>query len=161
MASEVEIVHRSGDVTVARFRETLLVHFRGHTLASAAVALRKARTAIAEAYPRFAFFAVVEAESTPPDQEARRAFVRFFEESAPSLDCLVLAFRGQGFRGAVVRSVVSNMLDLMPRARFAFPRHVVGSVEEAASLVHRHSPGVDTAALIQAFRALTGAPPGS
>lgn len=153
-----EVIELSRETTVATLGEVLLVHFRGTTLPSCTIPMAKGRRAIAERYPRFSFFAVVEPGSPAPDHDTRQAMLRFFEDSAPTMDSLVCAFVAEGFRAAMVRTVVSSILDLMPRSRFRFPRHIVRSIEEAAPLVHEHAPKVDTAALIAAFRELQATP---
>jgi hypothetical protein len=43
-------------------------------------------------------------------------------------------------------------VNLAPMSRFAFPRHVVANLDEAAMLAERLSPELDRAALLQAFR---------
>ena len=113
---------------------------------------------MAAQHPRFTCFAIVEPLSPPPDTDARKALLRFFEQNARDMDALVVAFMAEGFRGAMVRSVVSSVVDLMPRSRFDFPRHTVRSIEEAAAVVPRHAPHIDADALLAAAQQLRSTP---
>jgi hypothetical protein len=160
MTPGLELIELSDETTVGTFGEVLLVQFRGPTLPNCVQPMNRGRQAIAARHLRFSLLAVIEPSSPPPDQAARQALMRFFEASATTLDCLACAFGISGFRGAMVRTVASSVLDLMPRTRFGFPRHVVESVEEASSMVQRHAPKVDGLALCKAMRELQSLPAG-
>jgi hypothetical protein len=142
------------DVYVATFGEALLVNFREKTPSSGVVSMRLAAASIKRAHPRFAYFGVIELASDPPDEAARQAFVKFFEDEAAAIATFVIAYRGEGFRGAMIRAIVSQVVNLLPRSRFPFPRQVVGSVQEAALIAGKHAPGIDSAELIDAFERL-------
>ena len=154
---ELRIVTLDKDVSIATHGQAVLCHFRGLTPASAAAILRRALGQLDARRPAI-FFAVIETTSTPPDGEARAAFSKFFEDSAERLACAVVAIRGEGFRAAMVRTIASGILHLMPRFRVAFPKHIVASPEEAARLAKESLPALDTTALLHAFTAFSEMP---
>jgi hypothetical protein len=98
---------------------------------------------------RRVFFAVIETTSVPPDQAVRRAFIKLFEEQAADLAMALVTIRGEGFRVAMVRTIVAGILTLMPRLRF--PKHIGGSLEQAARVVADHVADIDSAGLLAAF----------
>jgi hypothetical protein len=159
MSPELHVVSLTNDVAIATFRQVLLVHFRRETPQSSATPIQNALDSIVQRHKAAVFFAVIETESVPPDNEARKAFTRLFEQNNDRLACAVVTYRGEGFRGAAVRTIVSGIM-ILPR-RFKFPRHITGSVDEAASLALRHVPGLDTAALLRAFDELSRMSPTS
>jgi hypothetical protein len=148
---EPTVIALSNDVSVATFRNVVLCHFRGETPPSCVGAVRSAVWSLPPEQ-RVLFWGIIETTSTPPDQEARRRFTSFFEEHSNRLAGMIVTYFGEGFRGAVVRAVVSGIVNLAPMSRFAFPRHVVANLDEAAMLAERLSPELDRAALLQAFR---------
>lgn len=154
MNRELHVHDLSSDVTVASFRSVLLAHCRGATPAAVVDKFRAAYSAVTLEHPKVVFLAIIETTSHAPNEEARRVFLRFFEDHGAQLACVVFVYRGQGFRGAFVRSIVAGMLDLMPRARVPFPRHVVGSVEEAVVMARKYLPDLDGPALLAAAREL-------
>jgi hypothetical protein len=152
--ADLDVISLSNDVTVATFQNAILVHYRGETLPGCVEPMRAATKALA-GRGKIVFFAVIELTSVPPEQPARRALTRFFEESNDRLSLVVITYRGEGFRGAAVRLVVQAVMSLAPSFRFAFPKHVVGSLEEAAALAQKACPSLDRAQLITAFDALS------
>jgi hypothetical protein len=159
--SELKIHELSNDTTVGSHRQVLFVHFRGPTLPECGPPMRRAFRELTAKYPSLVFFAVVEEASPPPSQDARQTLADFFAMAAPKLSAAVVTYRGSGFRAAMVRTVVATVLSVMPKARFPFGKHVVGSLEEAAALAARDAPGVEAAALLAAFRELAEARPGA
>ena len=101
------------------------------------------------------FFAVIETTSVPPNQEVRAAFAKFFEDHSARLACAIITIRGVGFRAAMVRTIASSVLTLLPRFRVPFPKHIGGSLEEAAAHANALAPQLSPAALLGAFRALS------
>ena len=152
--SELKSVSVSNDVAIATFRHVLICHFRKKTPAVSAATLQTAIQTLPRA-EKVVFFGVIEIESDPPDTEARERFTKFFEDNADRFACAIVAYRGEGFRGAMVRTIVSGIFHLMPKFRFAFPRQVVGSLDEGATQALKHAPGLDTAALLAAVRELS------
>ncbi len=149
MASDLRVAVLSSETTVATFGEVLIAHFRGPTRASCVECLDKAFAGLAAKHPRVVFLGVVEAESPPPDDEARKALAGFFQRVGEQLSCVLVTYRGEGFRASMVRTVASVILNLMIRA--SFPRHTVRSLDEAAALGKKYSSGLDPAALLQAL----------
>jgi hypothetical protein len=150
MGTALQIVSTSSDVCVAVFRNALLANFRRRTPASAVDLLHTAARSIPRG-ERVVFFAVIKVDSDAPDNEGRARFTQFFEDHADRLACAIITYRGEGFRGATVRTIVNGIFHLMPRFRFAFPRHVVGSIEEAAALASKYSSALDATTLLAAF----------
>jgi hypothetical protein len=100
------------------------------------------------------YFAVIELASVTPDDATRRAFTRFFEDERARLAAVIVVSYGEGFRGAMVRTVLSGILSLAPSFRLGFPRHVVGSVDYAASAAVGVDPSVPRDGQLRAFRML-------
>lgn len=147
----LKVVTASDDVAVATFANVVLVHFRGKTEPESVGFTRLALRELA-AFDKVIFFAVIELASTPPDTEARRLFTKLFSDYKDQLACAVVAFETSGFRGAMVRAVVSTIFTV--GLRFPFPRHVVSSIGEGATLAERALPGLDRLELLAAFEAL-------
>jgi hypothetical protein len=147
---------QDNDVTVATLENVVFVHWRGATLPSIVPVLQRAIDAVKRVSARAVFFAVIEPTSSPPDQATRSAFGRFFEDNADSLAAAVVTIHGEGFRAAMVRTISSAILTLMPRRRVPFPRHIEKSIEDSAQLAAAHTPGLDRQAIVSAFRSLAG-----
>lgn len=159
MESDLKVHVLSDQTTIASYRNVLIAHFRGVVKADCRSLLQRAMDELVVKNKSVVFFAVIEAESPPPEQAARQAIASFFEANADKFSSAVIAYRGEGFRAAMVRTVVSGILNLTARVRFPFAKHVVGSPEEAASLALQHSPGLDTAGLLAAFSRLAAMRP--
>lgn len=157
--ADLTVISRARDVYVATHANVLLVDFREATPATCVRAWEEGMRAIAKSGQKAVYFALVEVQSIPPDDKARQACARFFEEHRDDLAGFVLAFQAPGFRGAMVRTVVSGILTALPRFRLGFPRHIVQSLEEAAEAARTCSPGIDRLALIDAFETLRRSPP--
>jgi len=151
MSRELAVVAMSADVAVATFRNVVLCHFRLETPVTCAAMLREAMKALPPT-DKTVFFGVIETTSVPPNQAAREAFAKFFEDYSARMAGAIVAIRGTGFRAAMVRTIASGVLHLLPRFRVPFPKHIVGSLEEAAGHAHRLSPELDPDALLGAFR---------
>jgi len=148
---KLEVLSLSPDVSVAIFGSVLFCHFRRETPASCIATLRGAASRVLASHDRFVFFGVIELASAPPDQEARQGFTRFFEERAKQMACMTVTYRGEGFRGAMIRAIVSAIVSLGPASRGDYPRLVAKTLEEAAAFVERNARGVERAALLEAF----------
>ena len=153
MDSALRIVSVDEDVAVATLHNVVLVHFRGKTTAACVPIVRRAFSAIKE---RLVFFAVIETSSTPPDQAAREAFIKLFDEFGERMAMALVTIRGDGFRAAMVRVISSGILNFI-RFRVRFPKHIGGSIEEAAGRAAEHTDGADAATLLRAFRDLANA----
>jgi len=153
------MIDNADDVAVGIFRNALLVHFKKATPLRCVASIRNAYAAI-DTRPvggseKVVFFASIELASDPPDEEVRRAFTRFFEDARARLACAIIVAKGEGFRGAMVRAIISGIMSLSPSFRLGFPRHVVASVEEGAALATRSVPTLDASSLLQAFQTFT------
>jgi hypothetical protein len=154
MEGDLAALALSPDVAVATFRTAVLCHFRLETPVSCAAMLRAAMNALPPDKP-VVFFGIIETTSVPPSQAAREAFAKFFEDYSKRLAGAIITIRGTGFRAAMVRTIASGVLTLLPRFRVPFPKHIVGSLEEAAGHAYRISPELNPAALLAAFDALS------
>ncbi len=159
MTPALSVNESTRDFAVGTYGNTLLVHFRELTPAQCTAAFETGIRSIPKA-EKVVFFGVIELASTPPDQEARQAFSRFFERHGDRLSALVITYRGEGFRAAMIRTVVSGIVSVLPRARFPFPRHVGASLDEASLAALKASPGLHTAGLLAAFESLSKTAPG-
>src|SRR4051812_11537645 len=90
------ILSLSQDVTVATFANLVLCDFRRETPAQCVEPLRAAMRALRDEH--VIFFSVIQLESVPPADEARRALTGFFEENARRLSCAIVTYYGEGFR---------------------------------------------------------------
>jgi hypothetical protein len=155
---QLEILSLSADVAIATFGSVLFCHFRRETPPACLVTLRAAASRILASHERFVFFGVIELESTPPEQEARQGFTRFFAERAKQMACMTVTYRGEGFRGAMIRAIVSAIVTLGPASRGDYPRLVAKSLDEAAAFVEKHVPAAVRGGLIEAFEAFATRP---
>jgi hypothetical protein len=150
MEPALHLVSADGDLAVATFHNVVLVHFRGQTSSAGASVIRRAFAAQKE---RFLFFCVIETASVPPDEAARQSFIKLFDEFGDRLALALVTIRGEGFRAAMVRIISSGILNFI-RFRVRFPKHIGGSLEEAAGRAAEHAEGADAASLLSAFAEL-------
>lgn len=157
-SAALELVATNDDYVVATVGNVLLVHFRRRTPLAVVEACRDGLRRLGRTVPSVVFFAVIELESDPPDDATRKAFTRLFEDEERRLGLAVIASKGEGVRGAMVRTVISGIFSLAPSFRLAFPRHVVASVEAAADRAAPALVGVGRDAIVRCFDELgTGA----
>jgi hypothetical protein len=149
--NELRVFSLSADAAVASYQNAVICHFRGLTLESLVPAVQRAFTTAAQD-GRVVFLAVIETTSPPPDDKARQAFIRMFDEWGDKIAVALVTIRGDGFRAAMVRVISSGILNFV-RFRVRFPKHIGGSMEEAASRAAEH--GMDAAKLLSAFQRLS------
>lgn len=156
---DLTLISRSRDVYVGVHANALLIDFRLATPPSCISAWEEGMREIGKRKQKTVYFGLVEEASVTPDEAARKVFAKFFEKHRDDLAGFVLTVEAHGFRGAMVRTVVSGILTVLPRFRLGFPRHVVSSLAQAADAARSCSPGIDRHALIEAFEALRRSPP--
>jgi hypothetical protein len=74
---------------------------------------------------------VVEENSAPPNEEARKASARMMEEHGDRLRAVAMVIEGSGFRASIVRSVASSIVWLA-RRRSKTPVSYSATVEAGA-----------------------------
>jgi len=147
------------DVYVGTFGQALLVDFREKTPPAAADAMRRAAASLHAQHERFVYFALIEAESVPPGEPARAAYSKFFAEEANAFAAFVAVREDEGFRGAMVRLIVAQILNMLPKARTPFPRKIVSSLDEGARFASEHAPSLHPGELVDAFAKLRAMSP--
>jgi hypothetical protein len=150
---ELRIVSVDENVAVATLGNIVFCHFRQLTPSSAIAVVRRAFTSLKGPV---VFFGVIETTSTPPDERAREAFIKLFDEFGERIAAALVTIRGDGFRAAMVRVIASGILNFI-RFRVRFPKHIGGSLEEAASRAAEHASGLDAAAIMSGFHHLSRA----
>jgi hypothetical protein len=151
MTNEVQVVSASRDVFVATVGDVLVVHFRLETPASTVASWEAALATITKAGHKGIWLGIIDPESAAPDDAAKTAFTRFFEDNKDRLAGFVIGVLYDGFRAATTRAVIGLVMNVSPRFRFPFPKHVAKSVADAADLAGGLSAVVDRATLARAI----------
>jgi hypothetical protein len=86
---------------------------------------------VGQAPGRAGFLCVVEENSAPPNEEARRASARMLEEQGDRLRAAAVVIEGSGFRASIVRSVASGIVWLA-RRQSKTPVSYVATVDAGA-----------------------------
>jgi hypothetical protein len=92
---------------------------------------------VAQAPGKVGFLCVVEENSAPPNEEARRASARMLEEHGDRLRAVAVVIEGSGFRASIVRSVASGIVWLA-RRQSKTPVSYVATVDAGAKCLAKH-----------------------
>lgn len=109
---------------------------------------RAALESVVSAHPTCAgFVTIVEPSSPPPNQEQRRVAVEMVTRYGSRLACLACVIEGDGFAGAVARSVLAGMALLLPNS--TAPVKFFGSAAAAAPWISTRCPSASVPAFLQ------------
>lgn len=143
-------LHEDAQCTVGIVDNVLIVHFLpGPTSTQCLSSWQDGVDRIVKTKKKVLYFGIIETASTPPDAAVREGYTRFFEKNNDNLLGLVITQFGEGFRSAAVRTVISGILNMSPRFRLGFPRHVVGTLQEANSHVMALVPELDAKVILE------------
>jgi hypothetical protein len=108
------IFERDHDHLLAGWRDAMFVVWRRDTTLAAAHDMGAHMRRFAGSRPGgFSVLVVVEQQASPPSAEPRAELVRMFREHTKQILVSGVAMEGQGFRAAMVRSVVTGIAFLI------------------------------------------------
>jgi hypothetical protein len=115
-APAARIVQRGDGILLAEHGTTSIALWRKDSTLDRFNVQRLALTDTVRRFPgKAGFFCVVEETSGAPEEDVRRASSKMFETLGADLRGVAMIIEGSGFRSALVRSVASGIVMLMPK----------------------------------------------
>jgi hypothetical protein len=110
------IVSKGDGVVLAELGPVCIAFWRKDSTMERFAVQRAALTQLVRRVPgKAGFFCVVEESSGAPEEDVRRASSKMFESLGSDLCAIAMVIEGSGFRSALVRSVASGIVMLMPK----------------------------------------------
>lgn len=131
----VRLYHRETDFAVGGGARLLVIVWRDRTTLNG---IRKCREYVHQTCSgsgcEFALMAVIEPKAKLPGGEERAAVAELLRDASRWIQVSTLAFEGNGFIAATIRSIVTGITLL---AQQPFPHRVFENVEEASRFIER------------------------
>lgn len=166
-SSDLRVFEVDANHGKAHAKNMLFIVWQKETTAAAYARAAEVILSMAQRFPNgIGVLQTVETGALPPDQAARKKFVKVIEACESRVGHYSVVHEGAGFKAASVRAI---MLGVYGYARPTFPHKIFGSLREAARWhVQRQSETgqiyLDEAAIMKAVETLRthvtkGAPP--
>ena len=140
MVPRPELHFVDADQALASWRTFFVLIWRNRTTVEGVRRASAELEAFARKHPHgVAMLTIVEADAPMPTTEARTTLGDMLRRAEESLRCSALAFEGDGFRAAAIRSVVTGLALV---ARPSYPHKVFDSVRSAVEWLAPKAPSV-------------------